>query len=97
MGSLGNPSRGSPIFAELALSPDGSALFVSADSGGLSLAGDSVNTPYLFDVPGLHLRYAFPHRRGGITDAAVWDPDGKRVFMMEEFQVDVYLVRPRPG
>ena len=95
--STGNVNAASPNFAELALSPDGTSLFVSAKLGGFTYRGDSIQTPYLFDVPGLHLRYAFPHRLGGITDAAIWDPDGKRVFMMEEFQVDVYLVRPRPG
>lgn len=94
--ALGDPTSAAPVFKELALSPDGSALFTSADSSGL-LFVDSVQTPLLYDVPGLRLRYAFTHRRGGITDAAVWHPDGKRVYMMDEFQVDVYLVRPRPN
>jgi len=93
---LGDPTRAQPCYSELALSPDGSSLFVSSDSTG-QLFVDSVQTPYLFDVPGLRLRYAFPHRRGATPDAAVWHPDGKRVYMMDGFQVDVYIVRPRPS
>jgi len=92
---LGDSFHAAPCFKELALSPDGSSLFVSADSTGW-IGWDSVQTPYLFDVPGLRLRYAFPHRRGGLTDAAVWHPDGKRVYMMAEFEVKVYVIRPRP-
>ncbi len=93
---LGDAFHAAPCFKELALSPDETSLFVSADSTGW-IAVDSVQTPYLYDVPGLRLRYAFPHRRGGITDAVVWHPDGKRVYMMDEFRVDVYIIRPRPG
>lgn len=82
-----------PDVKELAISPDHRMLFASASAG--SVYPDiEVRAPLLFDIPGLHLRWAFPHRPGGLTDAAVWHPDGKRVFMMSDYQVDVYVVRP---
>lgn len=81
-----------PNIKELALSPDGTRLFVSADT---SVSGPvNVRAPLLFEVPGLRLRYTFPPRGGRIGDAVVWHPDGRRVYMMAEFNVDVYVVRP---
>ncbi len=48
----------------------------------------------MFEVPGLKYRYQYPLREGAIPDGVAWNPDGKRVYVMAEFNVDVYLVRP---
>jgi hypothetical protein len=84
-------SGNSPI-AALAVAPDGHRLFVSALA---SATGPSDRAPRLFTIPGLQLQWAFPVRPGRISDAAVWHPDGKRVYVMAEFDVDVYIVRPQ--
>lgn len=83
------------LFKELALSPDGRALVVS-EYAGTGLPGDPMRyAPRLYDVPTATLRLAYPTRLGRITDAVVWHPDGKRFYVMAEFEVEVYLVRPR--
>ena len=81
------------LIKELTLSPDGRLLFASA-SPDCTLSGSYTRAPLLFEVPGLRLRYAFPQRPGAISDGAVFHPDGKRVYVMAEFNVDVYLIRP---
>jgi hypothetical protein len=86
---LDGPPFPDPV--ELAVSATGRMLFVSA-----SPAADgpsNIRAPLLFDIPGLHLRWAFPQRPGRRSDAAVWHPDGKRVYVMAEYEVDVYVVR----
>lgn len=82
------------LIKELALSPDRHLLFVSA-SPDCTLSGSYTRAPLLFEVPGLRLLHAFPQRPGVISDGAVFHPDGKRVYVVEEFNVGVYLVRPR--
>ncbi len=79
------------LIHDLALSPDRKLLFATTnDPSGLS----NIGAPLLFEVPGLRLRYAFPARTGAIQDGAVFHPDGKRVYVITEFHVEVYLVRP---
>jgi hypothetical protein len=83
-----------PMFKVLALAPDGRTLAVSAGTGSGNL-GDLRYAPRLYDVPGLTLRHVFATRRDHISDDLVWHPDGKRLYLMVEYQVEVYLVRPR--
>ena len=79
------------LIHDLALSPDHKLLFATTNEfSGLA----NVGAPLLFEVPGLRLRYAFPPRPGAIQDGAVFHPDGKRVYVITEFHVEVYLVRP---
>jgi hypothetical protein len=87
---------GSPVSADLALSPDGTTLFTSTwTSVGLPI-GDYISMPRLYDVPNLHLRYQFPPRRGQrLTDGVAFSADGRRAFLMALDEVHVYLVRPR--
>jgi WD40 repeat protein len=80
-----------PIVMELALSPDGRTLFASSNPG--TVHDTSVSAPLLFTVPGLQLRWTFPTRRG-LVDGVAFHPDGKRVYQMAMFGVQVYLIRP---
>lgn len=80
-----------PIVKELALSPDGRMLFASSDPG--TGNDTSLTAPLLFTVPGLQLRWTFPTRRG-LVDGVAFHPDGKRVYQMAMFGVQVYLIRP---
>jgi len=85
-----------PTYKVLALAPDGRTLAVSSGTGSTGPFGDTLKyAPRLYDVPGLTLRYAFPTRIGHLSDDLVWHPDGKRLYLMVEYQVEVYLVRPR--
>lgn len=79
-----------PIVMELALSPDGRLLFASSDP---AIIDTSQSAPLLFTVPGLQLRYRFPTRRG-LVDGMAFHPDGKRVYQMAMFGVQVYIIRP---
>lgn len=83
-----------PLYAipkMLALSPDHRLLFACTDPG--TTPGTNQRAPVLFTVPGLQVRFAFPPRPG-ICDGVVFHPDGKRVYQMAEYAVEVYLVRP---
>ena len=79
-----------PIVKLLALSPDGRLLFASSDPATIDT---SQSAPLLFTVPGLQLRYRFPTRRG-LVDGVAFHPDGKRVYQMAMFGVQVYIIRP---
>jgi hypothetical protein len=91
-GVWSNTGREPPLYKELALSPDGLTLAVAAGMSALP----APHGPRLYDVPGMRERFIFPPRYGAISDAIVWHPDGKRLFLMTELNlVEVYLVRPR--
>ncbi|HWO88256.1 MAG TPA: hypothetical protein VNL98_03780, partial [Gemmatimonadales bacterium] len=81
-----------PSLRELAILPGRNLMFVTGDPDATGPA--NVRAPILLQVPGLRLRYAFPQRPGRIHDNLVVHPDGKRVYVMAEFDVDVYIVRP---
>lgn len=91
--SFGDPAPPYPVVKELALSPDGRLLFASRDPNGLDTA--NVRAPVLLRVPGLQLVFEFPPRAQSNSDGVLFHPDGKRVFMLAEYAVDVYLVRPQ--
>jgi len=83
--------RAYALVKKLSLSPDGRLLFASTDPA--TAVGDHQSAPLLFTVPGLQIRHRFP-TRPGIVDGVAFHPDGKRVFQMAGFAVQVYLVRP---
>lgn len=82
-------------YVGLAVSPTRDQMVVNVTST-VMFGGVFGTAPQLYEVPmGLSLRYAYPPRLGHLTDAVVFHPDGKRFFVMAEFQVYVYLVRSR--
>ncbi|HWO88926.1 MAG TPA: hypothetical protein VNL98_07225, partial [Gemmatimonadales bacterium] len=81
-----------PSLRELAILPSRGLMFVTGDPDATGPA--NVRAPILLQVPGLRLRYAFPQRPGRIHDNLAVHPDGRRVYVMAEFDVDVYIVRP---
>jgi len=85
------PTNTSLSIRELALSPDGRTLFATADTNHLTTG---VVAPIVYNVPGLVTRTVLPARPTPIFDAAVFHPDGQRVFMNAGRDVWVYLVRP---
>jgi hypothetical protein len=81
------------VFVGLAVSPDQSTVAVSV-GGSVAFGGREASAPQIYDVgPALSLRYAYPPRYGRTADDIVFHPDGKRFYVMAEYQVDVYLVR----
>lgn len=80
-----------PMVQFLALSPDRRLMFASSDPG--TAPGTWPNAPLLFTVPGLRLKYQFPTRPGHVEGVA-FHPDGKRVYQMAQFAMQVYLIRP---
>jgi DNA-binding beta-propeller fold protein YncE len=77
--------------SDLAVAPNRQLLFVTAAPDG---ASTNTQALLLFEIPGLRLRYAFPQRPLAAPYAAVFHPDGKRVYVIADFNVDVYLIRP---
>jgi len=79
------PGSGVPggSILELSIAPDSTRLFVSDPPQGRVLS-----------VPGLATIWTLAPRMG-YQDGAIWHPDGKRVYVMAEYDMDVYIVRPQ--
>jgi len=82
-------------FVTLDASPDQRWLVVNINAS-VPYGGHPGSTPQVYEAPGgLTLWYEYPVRMGRDTDAVRFHPDGKRFFVMAEYQVNVYLLRPR--
>jgi hypothetical protein len=83
------------VVPTLAVSPDQHWLVVNVTATA-PYGGVWGSTPRVYEVPmGLTLRYVYPPQLGHVTDAVTFHPDGKRFYVMAEYQVNVYLLRPR--
>jgi hypothetical protein len=82
-------------FVTLDASPDQHWLVVNINAS-VPYGGHPGSTPQVYEAPGgLTLWYEYPVRLGRDTDGVRFHPDGKRFFVMAEYQVNVYLLRPR--